>query len=231
MSKKYLFSLLVLSILLLPSAVFAETKSASSSAKTPAVERRLAQETLIKEKQASKAGEIRQKIASKEANMKEKVASRVATLKDKLAAFKDKRKVAAVERISTNLTNVNQRRTSQMMKHVDTLMGILTRAEEHVVSGQAAGSDVSAVTTELGLSKTALANAKVAVEVQSKKTYEIQVASESGIRADAKESRDMLEADLKATHGLVKEARRVLINALVKLSQTMGGGTPTNESN
>jgi len=220
MSKKYLFSLLVLSVLLLPSAVFAQVKSATPSARIPAVEKRMAQQALIQDKQASKAGEVRQKIAS-----------RAATLKDKLAVFKDKRKASAVERISTNLTNVNQRRTSQMMQHVDTLTGILTKAEERVVTAQGAGNDVLAISAELGLSKTALANAKLAVDVQSKKTYEIQVASESGIRADAKESRDMLHADLKATHGLVKEARRALINALVKLGQAIGGETPSNESN
>jgi hypothetical protein len=196
------------------------------------MEKRVAQDDLMREKSASRTGEVRpaDKMASTAANLRDKVASRGALLREKLATFKDKRKVTIIERISTSLTNINQRRTSAMMQHVDVLMGILSKAESRLLEAETSGIDVAAVKTELGLGKTALANAKTAVEEQSKKTYEIKISTESAAKAETKQTRDLLEQDLKATHGLLKESRRIMINALTKMSQLMGGGTQTNES-
>jgi len=202
--------------------------------KARTTEKRVAQSEIMMENNASGSAQGRPaaRMATGAANLRDKVATRGAMLKEKLAMFKDKRKATTIERISTSLTNVNQKRTSAMMQHVDVLMGVLAKAEDRLLEAETSGTDVTSVKTELGLSKTALANAKTAVEEQSKKTYEIKISTESAAKAEVKQTRDLLEQDLKATHGLLKESRRIMINALTKMSQLLGGGTtPTNESN
>ena len=164
----------------------------------------------------------KERAASKAADLRPLVASGGGTLRDKLKTFKDQKKAALIERISQTFVNINQRRTSEMLRHIDTMNMILSKAQDRATTAQSAGTDVSAATTDMTSASNALANAKTAVEGQSKKTYDIKIASESGARADVKLMRDALEKDLKSTHELVAESRRILINAIVKLAQSLG---------
>jgi hypothetical protein len=164
----------------------------------------------------------KEKMASKAADVRPLVASGSGTLRDKLKTFKDQKKAVIIERISQTLANINQRRTAEMLRHVDTMNGILGKAQDRANASNGEGKDVSSVTTDFTSASNALANAKTAVETQSKKTYDIKISSESGARADVRLTRDALQKDLKSTHELVSEARRTLINAIIKLAQVTG---------
>lgn len=167
---------------------------------------------------------MKDKTASKGADLKEKlmVASGGGTLKDKLKAFRDQKKADIIERISKSLATVNQKRTSEMLRHIDTMNGILAKAQDRASAASGEGKDTSGVVSDLTSATNALANAKTAVETQSKKSYDIKISSESGAKADVRLTRDALQKDLKSTHELVAEARRTLINALIKLAQALG---------
>jgi hypothetical protein len=237
MDRKILLSIFVLALLILPvSSASAQTTTLSASpAPRDLLINKVASKTAnlkdTAKERLAQANTLKTQAASREASMAGKVASISGTLRAKLQSFRDKKKAATIERISDAITKINQRRSSQMLQHVDTMNSLANRTESRAISAQEAGTDVSLAMSEIQMAKTELAKAKTAVEDQSKKTYDINIASESGAKVAVKSTRDLLEQDLKATHGLVKEARRVLINALTKLAQSLGEGGTTNGTN
>ena len=228
MSKKTLLALFLFSFVILTfplTEVSAQTASAEAkTSRTLLMERAASREANAKTAKTMQAEGLKPMLASREASMAGKMASGSAALREKLQMFKDKKKATIIERINENFAKINQRRSGQMMQHVDTLQTIASKAESRATSAQEAGTDISAVMTELRSVQTEISKAKSAVEAQSKKTYEITIASESGAKAAVKSTRDLLEQDLKSTHNLVKEARRLLMNVITKLGQAVGEG-------
>lgn len=233
MNKKILLSLFIFTVILFPvSSVSAQTTTRPRDALINRIASKSAEPTATNSADRVTAQtNARPQVASREASPAGRIASGSAALRAKLQTFRDKKKAATIERINEAISRINQRRSSQMLQHVDVMNGILSKAESKVVAIQGAGQDVSMVMGDIQTAKAELAKAKTAVEDQSKKTYDINIASESGAKAAVKSTRDLLEQDLKATHGLVKEARRVLINAITKLAQSLGEGGTANGTN
>lgn len=152
----------------------------------------------------------------------ERIASKTAQLKERLGKFKDQKKAKVVERINEELNKINTRQTDNMAKHLAKMTEILGKVEDRSASNSANTTDVQTAIVD---AKGKIASASAAVEVQADKDYSISVSSESGVRADAKKTRDMLHTDLKATRGLVQEARASVAAAISSFAQALGGAT------
>jgi hypothetical protein len=163
----------------------------------------LAQDATPSAKRTGTPVTVRQRIDDR----KELIASRSAELKARLALFKDKRKAALAEKISTNLNKINERITTQMLEHLTQIAKVLAKAE---AKDEADPSVVEA--------KTAVTTATDAVEAQQQKDYTISIATESAARASVKAKRDELHTDLMSVHDLIMEARKATATAIASTS-------------
>lgn len=156
-------------------------------------------------------------------NQREKFASRAAALKDRLTKFKDKVKAQRVDRINTELSNINKRRTDEMSRNLNRISEILTRLENRVAESTSSAASTDAVQGSITTAKTQITLAKEIVASQSAKDYTIQVSSESAVKADATKQRDLLHTDLKSTQAVVKQARTAVSAAIKAFGQALGG--------
>lgn len=142
-------------------------------------------------------------VAQRVETVKEKMATREAALKAKLEKFKDKKKAEVVERANTNLNQINENQTSQMLKHLDKMSALLSKLESKV-GASGAYSDA----------KTSIASASSAVKAQAEKDYTITVTSEGKVKTDAQTVRKQLHSDLKNVRAQVIAAKQAVANAI-----------------
>ncbi len=156
---------------------------------------------------------VETRIASQEAR-KEKIASREAVFKEKIQKFRDKKKADAVTKINDRLNALNKRRVEEMTKHIDRMSEIIVKISSN------SKVDVSKAQSALDI-------AKAAVATQSAQDYNIVVSTEAKVGQDAKVAKQKLEADLKATHQKVADARKALTSAIQTAMTGMGGSNGT----
>jgi hypothetical protein len=212
------FVLVLLTGVVSPLAYAVESSSTAAPKPSPQV---------IKEAQnkiEQKLDQRLEKVASNAAALGKKdfVSSRSAALRTKLAAFKDKQKATLVQKVSDTLNQINSMRTDMMLKHVGVLTDIYTKLLNKEKTANLSGPNAAAVQAALNNAQSSIAIAKSTVEAQKAKDYTIVVSSESGVRADAKKSRDQLQTDLKATHQTIVDARKALADAI---ASALKGGT------
>lgn len=146
--------------------------------------------------------------------MHPRLASKAAALKLRLQTFKDTKKAEIAERVNTNLNNVNQNRTSQMQKHLETMSSILDRLEARVNKQTPDIKDPVSAKAAIAAARETIATTSAAVSEQALKDYTIQVTSETRIRIDAKTQRDKLHTDLLALRKKVIDAKQAVANAI-----------------
>lgn len=142
----------------------------------------------------------KEKVMEKIETRKEKMASREAALKAKLEKFKDKKKAEVADRVNTNLNEINQKQTEQMLKHLDKMSALLTKL----------GSSGSSISD----AKTAIASASAAARAQAEKDYTITITAESAVKKDAQKVRDALHTDLRNVRKQVIAAKQAVANAI-----------------
>lgn len=133
---------------------------------------------------------------------KVKMATREAALKAKLDKFKDKKKAEIADRVNTNLNKINQKQTSQMLKHLAKMSAILDKLAARVISGS------------IDDARASIASASSAVKLQADKDYTLTISSETKVKADAKKIRDLLHQDLQAVRTQVIDAKQAVGNAI-----------------
>lgn len=176
----------------------------------------------LEERINSRVQNATDKVASAEARLmdrKENISSRAAMLRSKLAAFKDRKKATLAEKINDNLDKINTRRTNQMTLHLQKMLEILSKVEERTAN---ATGDKTNLNISLDEAKTAISVAQAALQAQSAKEYTVSVTSEQTIKADVKDTRDLLHKDLKATHDLMVEARQAVAKSIADAITLMG---------
>lgn len=185
----------------------------------------------LREQHASKAAERREAIRVRLAEHRELMASKAAELRQRLSQFRDQRKAKIVERINSTLNMINEKRTETMRKHLERMSEILDKLQDRVENKVAQGKDGTAANDAIASASAAIASASAAVDAQSIKDYTIEVSSESGVKADAKEARDQLHEDLQAVRKLVVDAKQAVANAIRTAATTLGGiGQGSNEA-
>jgi hypothetical protein len=159
----------------------------------------------LKEKVENRIEKAKTVVANKVVNIKEKIASREAEVKARLAKFRDKKKAEIAGRLNKNLNDINQKRTEEMLKHLDKMSVILDKLQTRV-----------GPTEEITTSRSMIASASSAVNEQAQKDYTVTVTTEAKIRADVEKVRVQLQQDLKAVRKQVIDAKQSVANAIRK---------------
>jgi hypothetical protein len=209
--KKLLFTSILLAVLIVPlypvyaisdDSTVEPKRVATTSAKIPKIEdKKLALTDRLEDK-------------------KDKLASRAAMLKEKLSKFRDQSKAKILDRINTELANINKRRTTQMSQNLGRMEEILGKLESK--AGNSASASAS-VMEAINSARTQIDLAKAEVASQSAKDYTVEVSSESASKVDAKKTRDQLHSDLKLAHNTVQDARKAVANAIRTVLSALGG--------
>lgn len=193
-------TIVFLIILLLSAYPVIALESTTSATRKEAVKEKVeARIEAVKEKVETR----KEKVAERIETLKEKMASREAVLKAKIAKFKDKKKGEAVERINTNLNQINQKQTEDMMKHLDKMSQLLSKLESRAKTN-----------SSIEDAKTAISSASAAVKAQSEKDYSVTITSESTAKTDASKVRQQLHTDLLAIRKQVVAAKQAVATAI-----------------
>lgn len=155
--------------------------------------------------------------------IREKVASRAALLREKLATFRDRVKANRVQNINDILARINKVRTDAMLRHYDRMVEILTKVEDRVNEASGNGKDMTAAKSSISQARSALNEAKIALDAQIDKDYTVNVSSESTVKADAMAQRQQLFSDLKSIHDLLVTARKVIAEAISQAMSSIKG--------
>ncbi|MBI2593615.1 hypothetical protein HYW44_03155, partial [Candidatus Daviesbacteria bacterium] len=127
-------------------------------------------------------------------------------------------------KISNNLNQINQRRTSHMQQVLGQISKIIGNLKDKTEQAAAAGKDVSAINKAIAVVETKWAETDASVKAQMEKDYQVVVNKESTVKQDAASARDSLRIDLKAVHTQVVETRKALAGAIqIAVSSTKGG--------
>lgn len=182
--------------------------------------------TARKDKLQQRAVARKEDVQNRMSALKQNSASREATLKTRLEKFKDKKKAAVTERVSTNLNKINQNQTAQMQKHLDKMSAILDKLEARINQANPDIKDPQEAKDGIATARQAIANTADAVSSQAGNDYTVQVTSESKVKTDAQTQRQQLKLDLEALRKQVIEAKQSVANAIsVAKSPPVPAGT------
>lgn len=148
--------------------------------------------------ESTKAATRKEKIQTRIETRKEVMATRAAALKERLKNFRDQKKASAAARISENLNRINDKQTSQMLKHLDKMTSILNRLK----------------VTSKATAESKIASASAAVKQQADNDYTLTISSEIKAREEAQALRQKLHTDLKAVRQMVIEAKQAVAAAI-----------------
>lgn len=163
--------------------------------------------------ESTKAATRKEKIQQRVEVKKEAMATRAAALKEKLKTFRNQKKASAAARISDNLNRINDKQTSQMLKHLEKMTSILNRLEERVS------------TVDTAVAKAKIASSEAAVKAQAEKDYTLSLSSESKARVEAQALRQKLHGDLKAVRQTVIDAKQAVAAAIRAAKGGVKNGT------
>ncbi len=151
-----------------------------------------------------------------------------ARFEENLAKIKDETKQRLVERIGTQMCNINKNRTSTMMNQLNRMGQILEKVELRAASASARGKDVGAVKTAVERAKSRIAEAKTAVSNQANADCTINISgSTTGLSGEVGRAVSGLEQTLRGVNEKVKIARTAVSDAIRALAKVMGTPLPT----
>lgn len=162
-------------------------------------------------------------LTQKEIQHKQEVEKKHQEVKDHLKQVQNKHHAQVAEKIHVNFNHVNETLTSAWLKNLNHMSEILIRLEDHLSTAAGEGRDVAQARTALTSAKTKVAEAENALKIQASKVYTITITDPKHIGSDVKTARDILHADLKNVHQVVKNAQDAVIEATKAAKQVTGG--------
>ncbi len=177
--------------------------------------------TTVNANAMEKRGEFKEKMASFAANFK----ARREEFKEKLQTIKDEKKKTLTERIDTKFSTINKNRTARWVESLNKLSEITGRLDGKIASAEAAGKDVASAQAALEKANDAIATAQSAVSSQAGKEYVIEITDEKGLRLAVGKVMSQLQADLRATHKTVIDAKKAVMKAATEVRK-LTSGTP-----
>lgn len=170
----------------------------------------------VKEKREEFKAEL--KIKREEA--KTRIETMRVSFKEDLEKIKDENKKISAEKIVDAIEALNIRLTDQLSDKVNQIENVLVSIESRIAKAESRGLDVTSVKAEVEKAKIAIASARTSISNQASKVYEVNVTSESTLRAEMKILRDTFNKDIKAVREKVKDAHvavRVTATTLAKI--------------
>lgn len=142
--------------------------------------------------------------------------------REKLQTIRDEKKRATTERIDEKISTMNKNHTARFSKTLEKLEMILNRITEQAQNLKAKGIDTLKLDSAVASAKTAINAAKVAVEIQTAKTYTIDVASENRLKTTVGSIVSMFRKDLRDVHKTVIDAKQAVQKAEMELVKVRG---------
>ncbi|MFA6514842.1 MAG: hypothetical protein WCT42_01085 [Candidatus Paceibacterota bacterium] len=166
-----------------------------------------------------KREEFKAKIELNREQAKQKIEETKVTFKENLNKIKDENKKISAEKIVDIILGLNLKITESLSVKTDQIENVLVSIESRTTKAEAKGLDVTAIKLKIEAAKTVIASTREAIDIQSKKTYEIgTITDEVTLKIAMKNLRDSFTKDIKAlreqvkkAHIAVKEATTVLI--------------------
>jgi DNA repair exonuclease SbcCD ATPase subunit len=188
-----------------------------------------------------KREQFKQEFEMKREEVRKMMEAEKAALKDRLAKIKDEKKRQAVERIANQIAELNTRRLDHFSAVLEKLEKALERIVSRIEKAAARGLDVSSPKAEVEKAKTAIVAARAAINAQAGKVYTVltPTSTESGLKREVGNVRQLLHADLKKVEEAVRAARDAVRKVATTLAQVRGideepspagGPTPTPTS-
>jgi DNA repair exonuclease SbcCD ATPase subunit len=168
---------------------------------------------------------FKQEVEERREVAKTDIAEKRKQLKERLQTIKDARKRSLIEKLDTQLDDINaryvDRYSDQLAKSEEVLQKIISRTDK----AEAAGSVVSDVRSAISAAEAAIASARAQVATQTGKTYVINVTTETELRVAVEAARGALRTDLKVVADLVRAAQAAVRKAATALLAIPGVGT------
>lgn len=216
--KKIISALLISILFIFTSSAFAQT-----TATRPGQIRREAVKERV-ETRKEIITERRESITEKLENMRDRIASKEATLKLRLAKFKDKVKAQIVERVATNLNQINENRVDHANKFLANATRILNKLQERVNQAASNSKDATSANSAIADAKAKIASASAAVASQSAREYTVSISSESAAKSEIKSTRDMFHTDWQGVRRLLTDAKQSVATAIRVAATTLREG-------
>ena len=173
--------------------------------------------------------ELKARMEEKRQELKDQMEQKREELKQRLEKIRDERKKEVVERINGQIDELNERLTNHYMNVLEKLGGLLVRIAERADDAEERGVDVSAVRTAIDEANSAITNAKEAIEVQSGKTYTIEVTTEEELRSDVGRARQAFHDDIVSVRETIKAAHDAVRNVATMLANSIKAFIPAPE--
>lgn len=163
--------------------------------------------------------EFRKTFEAKREEAKQQLETRREEFKKSIETVRDERKKQVAERIFSDVNSLNAKAVENLKKATDQIEEVLNRVFSRAEKAAANGNDIIGVTAAGESAKTAIREARAAIETQVSKTYSVAVSSEEILRANLKQIRDQLHFNLEAVKNKVKAARDAVRVTAVTLAQ------------
>ena len=191
------------------------------------MQRNLESREALRQQIEERKEELKARMEEKRQELKDQMEQRREELKQRLEKIKDERKKEVVERIAGQMDELNERLTNHYLDILEKLGGLLVRIAERADNAEERGIDVSAVRAAIDGANSAIANAKEAIEVQSGKTYAIEVTTEEELRNDVGRARQAFHDNMVSVREAVKAAHEAVRNAATTLANSIEAFIPT----
>ncbi|MBI5138344.1 MAG: hypothetical protein HZA95_00925 [Candidatus Vogelbacteria bacterium] len=141
-------------------------------------------------------------------------------LKAKLLKIKDVKKKKIVEKLGTDITELNKRITDQYLKNLGKMTEILNRINSRADNAISKGIDVIAVKDAIVKAESSITSTTELINAQATKGYSFDLADESNLKAKVGEARQAFRDDLKTVQKAMSDSREAVRAAAKALAGT-----------
>lgn len=202
-------------------STLSRTASSSANAETRSEQIKEAQENTLEQLKV-KREQFQERMREIQDQLKNKLDKKENELKTKLQKIKDEKKKNIVEKLNKQIDERNSKTLEQYSKVLEQLETVLGKIEARANKAAQNGTDVSGVKSDMVLAAKAIQDARVAIEVQSKNVYKLDVTIEKNLATDMGKTRQQMKNDLEKVRNSVVKARQAVQQTAITLGQAVG---------
>ena len=232
MRKNLLLISSVILILATPTVAFAEDTMVTTNATTDIVAptetttKPTARPLTTSRMEAKDA--MKEKMTDAKTEFKDKMTQAREAFKEKLATIKDQKKQERVTNIDSRINEMNQKRTTEMAKHLERFGMVLSKISSRAATLKASGKVTTALDADIASAQTAIDAAKAAILAQAAKDYVVNVTTEIALKGAASTAIKGFFSDIKAVYEKVVAAQKAVQKAHQSLTLiSNASATPT----
>lgn len=145
-----------------------------------------------------------------------------AEFRQQLAALKDTRRQTILQNLADKMNRVNKQRVEHWRKVLARLQEVLAKIQAKGTALKSSGKDTSSLDAAIASASAQLTAATAAVDSQAGREYIINIATGSGLKANAGQAISGEQADLQGVLKIINDARKAVYHAVRILAQLTG---------